>query len=292
MNPIFYKWTDASAPVLDGNNGSFLNVLDACLVNGYGSKAAAGWSKPFVGTNIAVYRPGAGPRHYLRVFNAHATLGSINLRGFVSMSDANTGTRGFPTTGQAAGEGAGYTVSATKDAVARPWILIADDRTFYFIVANAIAVPLVPSTWSAIYGFGEFFSAVAGDTNRTYIGTPVGALACWIPGIAPAGLNSREALGIGSWASSISGAFSNVPWPNPIDSAFYIDYIGLGEATASTGVYSTYRGRHRGFYSTPHAASNFSEGDTFDGTGDFAGKSFYINTTFGIFETTPWEINS
>ena len=40
MAVTIYTSDDAGAPVLDGTNGSLINLLDKCLVTGYGSKAA------------------------------------------------------------------------------------------------------------------------------------------------------------------------------------------------------------------------------------------------------------
>src|SRR6185436_20075392 len=39
MTVRFYSSRDAGAPVMNGNVGSMISVLDACLVNGYGSVA-------------------------------------------------------------------------------------------------------------------------------------------------------------------------------------------------------------------------------------------------------------
>lgn len=61
MATTVYKSSDASAPQMTSAAGSLLTVLDACLVNGYGAKPAAGWSKTVVdaGTHQAYYRQGA-----------------------------------------------------------------------------------------------------------------------------------------------------------------------------------------------------------------------------------------
>jgi hypothetical protein len=40
--PVVYRSTDANAPVLFGGGGSLITLLDACLVNGYGSVFATG----------------------------------------------------------------------------------------------------------------------------------------------------------------------------------------------------------------------------------------------------------
>lgn len=49
--PTFYNSSDAGAPVVYKNDPEFFSkILDACLVTGYGSKTAAGWSTPYTGT--------------------------------------------------------------------------------------------------------------------------------------------------------------------------------------------------------------------------------------------------
>lgn len=51
MPVTVYRSTDAGAPVLSNSNGSLIAVLKACLVDGYSSKASAGWTAPFTGTS-------------------------------------------------------------------------------------------------------------------------------------------------------------------------------------------------------------------------------------------------
>lgn len=49
MTVRVFRSTDASAPALSGRPGSFVSLLDACLVDGYTGKPAAGWTKPYTG---------------------------------------------------------------------------------------------------------------------------------------------------------------------------------------------------------------------------------------------------
>ena len=56
MGVTVYRFDDAGAPTLSAAAGALISVLDACLVNGYGAKPAAGWTKAFSGTNQAAYR--------------------------------------------------------------------------------------------------------------------------------------------------------------------------------------------------------------------------------------------
>ena len=74
MALTIYRSSDAGAPSLTGAAGSLIALLDACLRTGYGTKAGAGWTKPFTGTNIAAFRQGAGGNgRYLRVWNARTS---------------------------------------------------------------------------------------------------------------------------------------------------------------------------------------------------------------------------
>jgi hypothetical protein len=49
MTVTVYKSTDASAPVMCGQYGKLVQLLDAILVNGYGAKASLGWSIAYNG---------------------------------------------------------------------------------------------------------------------------------------------------------------------------------------------------------------------------------------------------
>src|SRR4051794_557415 len=50
--PVIYRSTDTNAPVLFGGQGSLISLLDAILVNGYGSSFATG-TITNDGTNVA-----------------------------------------------------------------------------------------------------------------------------------------------------------------------------------------------------------------------------------------------
>src|SRR6478609_9197278 len=103
MTMRVYRWDDSSAPTLSASNGALITVLDAVLVNGYGSKTAAGWTKAFSGTNLAAYLQGSGSNgRYLRVDNSTSD-NFPRLRGFKAMSAISTGTDGFPLDAQVSG---------------------------------------------------------------------------------------------------------------------------------------------------------------------------------------------
>jgi len=189
--PTVYKSSDASAPTLTGQVGALIGVLDACLVNGYGSKSAAGWTKAFSGTNLASYLPSAG--HYLDVNDAAAGAGGAQeatVRGYESMTAVGTGTNAFPTTAQIASPGEFIRKSATADATARGWLLIADQYTFYLFILSGDTAAAYQS-----FGFGRFYSTKASDTYRSFI--------C---GHSSTGSGSSTGLDSIGWAAAINNA--------------------------------------------------------------------------------------
>jgi len=171
--PIVYLSTDASAPVLTGQAGSMIALLDACLVNGYGAKAAAGWTKPFTGTNLAAYRMGTGGtarRMYLRVDDT-ATQ-SARVRGFDEMTDINTGTEPFPTVAQFADPGLWLHKSDTVSAAAREWLVMATPHTALVLVRAASGAMSSPSPGTTSFGallFGQYSSYVASFAHNVIL---------------------------------------------------------------------------------------------------------------------------
>lgn len=166
MTVTVYKSTDTSAPSLTGQAGSLITLLDAILVNGYGSKTSQGWTKPFTGTNAASYRVGGGNQRYLDVAdNAAGSAAYARIVGYESMSALATGTNPFPTAAQFSG-GLYCHKSATADATARPWFAYGNNLMFYLFVATD------SSATNPILGgfmFGDFTSYVAGDTYNTLL---------------------------------------------------------------------------------------------------------------------------
>lgn len=172
MAIVVYKSTDASAPGLWGAAGRLIAVLDACLVTGYGSKAAAGFTKPFTGTNLAAYRmttAGGATGMYFRVDDTGTTTGRVV--GYETMSDVNTGTNQYPTTLQLSG-GLYVWKSSTADTTARPWCLIADNtnpRCFYFITEPDQTTFGASGTFSNITFFGDTITRKTTDGYQCLI---------------------------------------------------------------------------------------------------------------------------
>lgn len=128
-------------------------------------KAAAGWATAYTGTNVRAYRSPntAGCRPYLRIDdNTLVNVREAYVRGYMAMTDINTGTDPFPTTTQST-NGLTWNKSSTADATARTWALIADDKTLYLFINPSFLAN------NAAFGFGHFNSFKPGDGFNAFI---------------------------------------------------------------------------------------------------------------------------
>lgn len=323
MPVTVYKSTDASAPALNGTAGSLITVLDAVLVNGYTGKTAAGWTKPYSGTNLAVYKYGAGPMEFLRVDDSAAGTWAggreAYLRGYEDMTAISTGTGPFPTTSQLS-VGTFFHKSGKADATAVPWVAIADNRTLYFFAYTGVY-----AGWHG-FAFGEFYSVKgSGDAYRSIlicrasqetVGSGNAAFA--IPNSATEYL--EQLVGItsnitghyvprtwdelqsatlvgkhGNAAHSASVLAGVLAYPNNTDNAVYLSQVWLHDGTTNPII----RGRLRGFWHLLHPVGvKINDGDTWSGTGALAGKTFMAikptsmgTGTFVIETSNTWETN-
>lgn len=320
MTVTLYKSTDGSAPVLTGQAGSLITVLDAVLVHGYGAKPAAGWTKAFSGTNGADYRQGSGSsQFYLDVNDNGPSAGTgkeARIKGYESMSAYQTGSNLFPTAVQMA-SGLFVRKSNTADATARAWSIAADERTFYMFVLTGDAANIYLA-----WGFGEFYSYKAGDgyrcmiiardtensatTNNTVermdiqnavITSTIGGHYLARDDLANVGaiaFGKQGDIGVtpGNTLQNFSGTIN---WYNrPDGNLLYLFPVRL-----HYGNPALVRGRLRGFWHFGHAITNVNDGDTFTGAsgGDLNGRSFLVikgggNGGVYIVETSDtWEAN-
>ncbi len=169
-----YRSTDASAPTLTGQAGSLTTLLDAVLVNGYGSQPAAGWTIAFTTTSKRSYRVSAvdGTGFYLNVDDSAVTTAKeAYMTGFETMSAFATGTGQFPTSSllNLGTSPAGAVVcrkSTTADSTARAWTIVADDTCFYLFAEtgdNTSPLQTFP------FMFGDIFSYKSSDAYRCMI---------------------------------------------------------------------------------------------------------------------------
>ncbi len=299
-------WT-VTTGTITGTIGDTITMLDLELVTN------RGWTKEFTDTNKAVYRNGAASqaRRYFRVVDS-AQLAQI--WGYNTMTDVDTGTGDFPTAVQLA-SGIQTRKSATADAVLRSYVAAGDDRTFILFIANAD----VAGVYSTLY-MGDGDSIIPGDDSFScligrYTSTagvtaeglwllcgpiwssslPFGSVGAnhrnttrWIGGtIGVAG--SVAALSIVNgmvhqWASGLSsahaGAFGFEPFPNAAGGLSLADIWMITDAGG--GLWNR-RGRLRGLYVPCHPYTAFSDGDTFNGTGELASMGFRIVRSVGSY---------
>lgn len=137
--PTVYRSTDPGAPVLSGTAGSFAALMDAVLVNGYGTgpdaKPGLGWVRAFSDGHKRAYQNsladgGTGMFWRIDDSNAQYVLNSC----FHSMSGIDTGIDPFGHTFNAWGK------SVTANTTARIWYVIGNTRTAYICIQNGSSV--------------------------------------------------------------------------------------------------------------------------------------------------------
>lgn len=178
MTVRIYASTDASAPTLTGQTGSLTTLLDAILVNGYGSKTAAGWtinqtttSKRGYKQNLTGSNNSSGMLLYIDDTGSGAG-GAKEARacGFETMSAITpTGTGQFPTSSQSS-LGTGQLIirkSTTADATTRSWYCIANGQTIYFFVETGDVTSPLAAAFP--FCFGDFKSYRASDQYAVMI---------------------------------------------------------------------------------------------------------------------------
>jgi hypothetical protein len=285
MPVTVYRSTDSGAPPLLTNvAGSFVAILDACLVNGYGAKSAAGWTKAFTGTNKAAYRMSTTPPStgfYLRVDDSNVSQSRV--LGYESMTDVDTGTDAFPTDTQVSGG-----MYALKTAANPAWVLIADERAFYFFYRHTGY-----NIWLAFF-FGDIVSRVASDPYACAIAGRTGTVGFaddnWykvssnLTSTTDGHYISRNYNGTTKSANFVKiSKFSQnymgdngFPYPNPADNGLYMDRMMVIDGSSS----KIFRGYLPGCWNPLHANLG-NQDDTFSGAAELAGRTFLIIATYG-----------
>ena len=177
MAVTVYRSDDVGAPTLTVADGNMITLLDAVLVNGYGAKPAAGWTKEFSGTNQAIYRNSAangGMGCFFQIDDSKALNGSstnqtqfavsgaTNMTGF----DAHTETFGLADVNLMT---KGYSTNVTQ---VQSWIIVADEHTviiFSRLDSNVNAVTISPSDTYIPYTFGDYCGGIASQQSTSCI---------------------------------------------------------------------------------------------------------------------------
>ena len=280
---------------MTGNAGSLIAVLDGCLVTGYGAKSAAGWTHPVAtASNIASYKQASGALLGLVINDAAPNATSLGKEawatGWESVagvgSPVGSGTNQFPTAAQLLTSG--HVVirkSTATGTTARDWIVVADGLTFYLFVATGDTAGTYYS-----FGFGEIYShksttdsfrvmimgrnlenasTIANEGFDQFSAYNAAVIGNFMARAFGAGGTS---ITIGKHGDSVKGSATSFlgtgQYPNGEDSEMYITPIFVTELTPNV------RGRLRGLYHPLHAITNFTDGQTFPGSGDYSTKTF------------------
>lgn len=299
-----YRSTDAGAPVLSGTAGALVTVLNYVL-------GLAGWSRPFSGSSTKmVYRAGSGTRAYFRILD-DGSLGigamGASARGYMDMTDVDTGTDLFPTTAQIP-SGRLICKSENNNSTAVPWIIAADDRTV-MIFTYLAGVGRYQSHY-----LGDLYSFMTGDAYNAVIICPTASYAsdgfmteCISDVVYPFDVDDNAgntnaasptctdfpnelkyiARSYTQTGTSIGGCLiqtSNlctfsalgIKWgyflgrTNPPDSGVYLSEFHFAHTPYAV------RGKLRGIWMMHHRPSTWTAGETFEGTGKLLGRRFEV----------------
>lgn len=309
---------DSGAPILSGSvTGSLLNMLGKVLVDGYGSTAPAGWTRPLSDSgNTGVFRQGTGSMMTLYVKDNAGGTGftkEARITGFESVTDISTnpfptGSNSFPSASQA---GAALTqptspgglnqsgfllarVSNTTTAIERPWLVFADSSSMYCFIytgdnaANQLA-----------FSFGDFYALKSGsaDSYNCLLTGRITENSATVTVDKTDTLSSTTAVVTGHFSPrSYNGIGTSVAMGKHGDGVKGSTTALLGNLAfpnpTDTSLYispvwvtesttGNIRGRMRGFYHFLHAITNVADGQMFSGSGDFDGKTFRVIKTSG-----------
>lgn len=293
MTVRVYRWDDASAPVLTGEVGSLTALLKACLVTGYGSKAAAGWSNPYSATNVEAFTNSSaagGTGYWIKVSHTNATY--ANVFAYESIDGSGNLTNQFPTTAQLAA-GVCWYASSTASTTQRPWMIAADAKRAYLWVGYSVATTtgLVTTSYMHMAFAGDIASFNAADPYRFML---IGCSAAsmnndYFAGVSTTINTTAQAghyIARDQTGASVSKAVGkNIPFTTNnttigTSTTTYPD-PGTGGMLLSPiviyGVENPYqiRGVMPGLYGPTHNLPG-NPGDTLSGVGTLSGKDFIL----------------
>ena len=295
MTVRVYRWDDASAPVLTGEVGKLAALLKACLVTGYGSKTAAGWSNPYSATNVEAFTnsvAAGGTGYGIKVSHTNAQYTSVI--GYEAIDGSGNLTNQFPTGAQLA-NGTIWWCSSTADTTPRPWLLVADEKRFYLWIGHSVTTGtgLATSSYMLMFFAGDLTGLNPADPYRFMVigNTSASAIPNFFAGINSYVQNGSVVQGhymarnlSGSTVSKTCGKTGGCyaggvgsmgttggAYPDAASGGMLLYPVFVNDADATSQI----RGHMPGLYNPIHNLPGNS-GDTFSGVGSLGGKSFLL----------------
>ena len=283
------EWRIASVPTSTSFTFTTADISDQTATGTITVKRApAGWEKRYSGTNTAAYARTAveATEMLLRVDDTPTQYPVLTM--YESMTDVDTGENG---------SGLQYAYkSNAANTLARTWVLVADDRTFWLFTDGS------GSNFWAFHGFGDLVSYRAADAYRAFlragniISTAIYGTAAYL--MASAGLcklaralsNDPGAIDCFWYSHSKAGtSLGGVTQPTPAtaDSALHVWPIEAWDGATDA------RGLLPGLVLPIHAAASAVHGQAFtrlDGR-DVVVQRVSNNTAYAVaFDITgPWQ---
>lgn len=205
--PTVYRSTDPGAPVLSGTAGSFAALMDAVLVDGYGTgpdaKPGLGWVLAFSEGHKRAYRNNmaeGGTGMFWRIDDSNAQY--VLNSAFHTMSGIDAGVDQFGGGNNAWGK------SITANTAARQWVVVGNSRSVYVFVAAGQATSGA-ALWHA-YFVGDYecinkafaFNFAITMTGASSVTT--GYLTCSF--LAPTFTGANSLIGARTYDSATVGA--------------------------------------------------------------------------------------
>ncbi|MBN9411335.1 MAG: hypothetical protein J0H69_19495 [Burkholderiales bacterium] len=119
--------------------------------------ASLGWTKLFTGTNTRAYKSANSASTGMVLYLNDTGTTSGRVLGYEGMTDISTGRFPFPLSGWIDG-GLFWSKSATANATARRWLIVGDDRTFFFCSAPGTSIYNY-----TVHGFGDLIATRPND---------------------------------------------------------------------------------------------------------------------------------
>ena len=275
VTPTIVTFTVANSPVTPAT-GTIISRQDG-----------AGWTMPFTGTDLAVFKQGAGSNGlYLDVDDT--VTNSAKVRGYETMSGVGVGLGQFPSTVQDAN------CYWPKGATGSEWIVIADESFVMLWTPENTTTYTTAGAWffgdyrevSGVNAFGTLLVSSTNGSNAFYSLSSLDAHAdSTVYGRAIARDytqlgSSRKVAIVGNYSlgSSLGAAGAGgMDYPEPLTGNVYMQELGVMQNGAASNLVGHVDGAFAMLHYLPFGNSSISY---FAGSGDFAGDEFVYMPTY------------